>query len=272
VAEALSTWDTSMQRTWTVGAWLFWSVALVSTLVPSTASLTANRVFAPAALLASVCTILGGVRGVTAILAIGAGALVTVVALNGSVADVYVNGSSYGDERRFLLRTPAPLLLGPVELAVVLIVAGFLTGPMLLSASSWVAGFVGVALGWPLALVLTRAMHGLSRRWLVFVPAGLVVHDATALVDNLLVARQDVESVGWAPADTDATDLTAGGLGRIVQVSFRTPQAHLPRPRRLPGTSGPTLEPIDTTAVLIAPACGNAVLEEASARRLHVTP
>lgn len=271
IADALATWDEQVQRIDSGGAWLLWLTGLVSTFVVSTVSLTANRVLGPAALVAALATLVGGATGTTAIVAISIGLAATIVALNRSVADCYANGSSYGDERRFLLRTPAPLLIGPVELAVVLVIAGVCAGPMLLASSNYVVGAVSVVVGWPLALVLLRSLHGLSRRWLVFVPAGMVVHDSTALVDNLLVQRKDVASIGWAPADTDAHDLTAGGLGRIVQITFRQPQSYLRRPARRPGTEGPAVEPIDAAAVLVAPTRGKATLAEAATRRLTIS-
>ena len=41
-----------------------------------------------------------------------------------TTGDEYVNGSSYGDERRFPLRAPAALLLGPIELTWAAVVVG----------------------------------------------------------------------------------------------------------------------------------------------------
>jgi hypothetical protein len=271
LAEALSPRSPLVQQVDSTGLWVVWAAGLVSTLVASTVTFTANRVLAVSALAAAVAAWIGGADTTAAVVGVAAGVVVVAIALNAVVADTFVNGSSYGDEQRFLLRTPAPLLLGPVELAVVLVIAGVAAGPMLLAAEQVVAGVVALVVGWPLAAVLLRSLHGLSRRWIVFVPVGLVVHDYTALIDSLLVPRAGVARVGWAPEGTDAVDLTANAAGRVVQLDFRQPESVLPRPGRRPGSDGPAVEPVSTSAVLVAPARPAALLEEAARRRLPVT-
>ncbi len=269
-ADALSTRSEMVQRVDSAGLWLTWLAGLVVTFVASSASLTAIRVLGPATLAAAVASALAGATGPTATIAVVAGLITTCVCLNREVADCYVNGSSYGDERRYLLRTPAPLLLGPAEAAVALVVAGIVGGPMLVSSGSWVLGAAAIVVGWPMALLSLRALHGLSRRWFVFVPAGVVVHDFTTLIDSLMVRRNEIATIGWASEPTAATDLTANSLGRVIQVSLTAPASLLPRPSRRPGSPAAVVEPIETNAVLITPARAHALLADAAGRHIAV--
>ena len=139
-------------------------------------------------------------------------------------------GSSYGDERRMPLRVPGPLLAGPLVLVWAVAVAGVAAGPLLLAARQWVAGAAAMAAGLPAAGVAVRSMHTLARRWLVFVPNGLVVHDPLVLVEPVLLRRADVRSLGPAPADTAALDLTRGALGLALEVRLVPPVSLCSRP------------------------------------------
>ncbi len=69
-----------------------------------------------------------------------------------------------------------------------------------------------------LVVVCTRALHRLTRRFAVIVPAGLVLHDHVLLTDTVLFRRAMVDNVGLAPADTTALDLTGGAPGLAVEV------------------------------------------------------
>ncbi|HET6952160.1 MAG TPA: hypothetical protein VFI47_17395, partial [Acidimicrobiales bacterium] len=114
-----------VQAVASIGLWVGWAGVLVAALVPSTASLTVLRVAAPAAAAAAGAALVSGGAGTAAGVVGLAGALaVVLVALSAPTAEIFVDGSSYGDERRMPLRTPAPLLAGPVELAWLAVVAG----------------------------------------------------------------------------------------------------------------------------------------------------
>jgi hypothetical protein len=180
-------------------------------------------------------------------------------------ADRFVDGSSYGEERRFPLRPPGVLLLGPIEVAWVVAVAGIVTGPLLLAAEVTVGGVVALVVGLPAAALMLRALHQLSRRWLVLVPAGVVVHDLLALRDPSLVLTRQVRSIGPAPSDTTATDLTAGALGLALEIDLAEPLKIAPT-----GRFGLTDELRDVSAILVSPTRPGAVLRAAAERRLRV--
>ena len=124
---------------------------------------------------------------------------------------------------RFPLRPPAVLLLGPIAAGVgahraspcpaaALALASRAVGPREPSSAA-----AGAAAAWWGVRVLAR----LTRRWCVFVPAGITLVDDMALAEPTLMRSGDIVAVGPAPADTDALDLSAGATGLIVQMDLR---------------------------------------------------
>lgn len=249
-------------------AWAVWAVALVATLVPHPVSLTVVRVVAPAVLAVAVwCAVDGAstVDGPQSMSALGAGILLVSIAFAAETAITFVNGSAYPNERRFPLRAPGAVLLGPVQVAWAVAVGAPVAGVLLLAAERWVAGGAVLVVGVPAAVVAWRALHALSRRWFVFVPAGVVLHDAHALLDPVLFQRKVVEAVRLAPADTDSLDLTKGAPGLAVELVLRekVPMV-LTAPGRRGGESG------SSARLMFSPTRPGAVLTEAAARRLPV--
>jgi hypothetical protein len=245
-------------------AWLAWGAVVVAVLVPRTVSLTALRIGAPAALAASIWAMArSGDVGAAEVIAIGWSALLAAVVLfMPVVTDVFVDGSSYGPEKRMALRTPAALFLGPVEVAWIVVVAGVAAGPLLLAARAWVLGVIALVAGALLVRPALHSLHQLSRRWVVFVRVGFVLHDPLSLADPVLFLRQDVQSIGPAPADAErrSTDLTGRALGLALELRLRTKATMALVERR--NRSGS----IDTESVLFTPARPGAFLSEARDR------
>jgi hypothetical protein len=264
----LDTVSRPVALTATVLAWAIWTGVLVATLLPRTASLTALRIAAPLELAAAGWAAVASHADALDALALGWAALTVVAAFSALTGEVFVDGSSYGDERRFPLRVPGPLLLGPLPLAWVAAVAGPVGGPLLLAAEAWVAGALVVVAGVPLALGAIRALHGLARRWVVFVPAGMVLHDPASLADPVLFRRADVAGLGPAPADAvdGALDLTQRALGLALQLEAQQPAEVAPRsPRR-----GAEVEVASVSRLLFTPTRPGAVMSEAARRRIAV--
>jgi len=271
--DALDPRSRAVQLVATIGLWAFWALGLIASLVPSTASLTAIRILAPASVAAAAwaALVVPDGAGVPESLALGFTTLAAVIALSAPVGDRMVNGSSYGDERRMPLRPPGVLLLGPIELTWAVVVAGVVAGPMLLAARQWALGLILLVVGWAAAGFGVRILHRLSQRWFVFVPAGVVVVDEMALTDAFLVQRQRVDSIGPAPVDNRALDLTVGALGLALELRLTEPDVIIPAPpRRVRGEQEP-ITPIGVESVLIAPTRPGWVLEEAARRRLLVS-
>lgn len=266
-AEALDERSTAFRTTCSVGLWLLWLAVLAASLVPRTPSLTAVRLAAVGAVAVTVWAV-ASTSAVAAIdvLAVSASVAAAGVAITAWFGDVYVDGDSYGDERRFLLRPPGPLVLGPIPLAAATALVGAGAGPLLLAAGAPVAGMAGLVVGLPAAWVCVRALHQLTQRSLIFVPGGVVVHDRTALATPVLLRRSRVVALGLAPAGTTALDLTRSALGTALELRLAEPEA-LPVVRR----TGRTTEAADDVAVealLVAPSRPAAVVQVARERRL----
>ena len=253
LADALADRSRAVQVAASSLAWVAWAAVVVGTLVPHPVSLTAVRVAAPAALAAAAWTG-SAVALVAAIVVVG-------IAFAAETAVHFVNGPAYPNERRFPLRPPGMLLFGPLEVAWASAVGLPVAGALLVAAGRVVLGVVVVAVGVPVAVVLLRAMHGLSRRWVVFVPAGLVLHDTMALADPVLFQRKVVEDMRLAPADTDSLDLTKGALGPAIELVLRE---KVPMVLTTPGRRGG--EPGASARLLFSPTRPGAVLTEAATR------
>jgi hypothetical protein len=200
------------------GLWTAWAVVLVALLVPTTTALTVVRVLAPAVGIAGVIAAIAG-HHLARTIAVVIVAIVLVGLLStAELGQVFVQGSAYGDETRFPLKPPAGLALFGVPAAWLLLVGGIALGPALLAAKVWVGGAAATVVGLALAVECARALHRLSRRFAVIVPAGLVLHDHVLLTDTVLFRRTIVDNVGLAPADTTALDLTGGAPGLAVEV------------------------------------------------------
>ena len=243
-------------------AWVLWGLGLLATLVPRPVTLTTIRIGGPAAAALSVWTATTVDDTALVAVALGGAFVLGVLSHWPAVADTYVDGASYGDEKRFLLRAPGPVVLALGPLAWALTVAGVVVGPLLLASGDSAVGSAACVAGLPIAAASARALHHLHRRWIVLVPAGFVLHDHLALADPTLLPRDALTSVGPASADTDAHDLTQAARGMALEVRCREP--HDLRPASRDGSA----EVVVTEAILCAPARPDAVLAEAKRRRL----
>ncbi len=265
-AAALHPHSGAVQVSGAVLVWAGWAVTLVGTLVPYPIGLTALRLAAPGALAAAVAAALSGRPSTLATAAALVGtSLVTVLAFTPVTGSLYANGPAYPNERRYPLRPPGPLLLGPLELSWAVVVGAPATGVLLLAARAWVAGAAVLVVGLPLAFVLGRSLHGLSKRWLVFVPAGVVLHDPLTLLDPVLFERKTIETLRPAPAGTDSLDLTQGSLGLALELVLLE---KVPMTRVRPGTVGG--EAGASARLLITPTRPGQVLAEAARRRVPI--
>lgn len=262
IAGALDGRSTAVQLTAAVLLWGSWGAVVVGLLVPRPAGLVGVRVgslaLVPLVAWSADSAADWGFSGTHALVMLG-------LALLPATGEWLVNGTAYGYERRYLLRVPAPLVLGPIELAALALPAAVLTGPLLLAARQWVPGALAVAIGAPLAVVLARALHSMAMRWGVLVPAGFVLKDHLSMLDPVLFRRPDVDVLQPAPADTDALDLTCGALGLALELRLGTPQ-HVDRMQLGRGVP----EGYEVQRLLFTPTRPRALLGDAASRRIHV--
>lgn len=255
LGDALSSRSESVQTVTSVGLWGVWAIVLLGTLVPLPLSLTALRVVAPLAVAWGVWS--GDVLAIVSTL------VALALAFAPATGVLFVNGGAYPNERRFPLRAPGALLIGLLPLAWALAVGPVMAGVLWLAAGEVLWGIVALVAGLPVAAVLLRAIHSLSRRWVVFVPAGVVLHDPLSLIDPVLFQRKVVEALRLAPADTDSLDLTQRSPGLAVELVLRekVPMT-LVRPGQRSGEQG------SSARLIFTPTRPGAVLAEAKSRRL----
>lgn len=202
------------------GWWLVVAVVVVALVVPSALGLTAVRLIAPLTVLIAIAALVLGASAVLGAVAVVLAAVVALVAMSGEVGEAMVQGSAYGKERRLPLRPPAPLLL-PLVVSWLVWAAAVLGSVLLLSAEQWLVGIVVTTLACSLSFLLASRSHRLSLRWLVLVPAGLVVHDPVVMGETLMVPKGNVAIARLAMADTQAADLTGPAAGVALDIAVR---------------------------------------------------
>jgi hypothetical protein len=259
LAAALDAASRPVQLVASTGLWLGWAAGMIAAFAPHPIALTTLRVVAPAAVVATVLAALGEHFSP---LAVAWSTVACAWAFAPAIGAACVNGPAYPNERRFLLRPPGPLLAGPLPLAWALSVAGIAAGPLLLAARQWVLGGLLLLVGWPLAGLLLKSIHNLSRRWAVFVPAGIVLHDPVVLFDPTLFRRQEITALRPA-ASPEPYDLSqrAPGLGLEMQLAELT-TVTLQKPGQREGVA------IHATGLRFTPTRPGAVLAEARRRRI----
>lgn len=225
-----------------------WLAGVAALAVPSVVTLTLARIAVPAGLPALGVAWAAGAPAADAAVSLVAVAVAAVAVATGEFGQHYAQASAYGHEQRFPLRPPPAFLLA-AAVAWLLAVTGLVGGVALMADERWwigapvaVAGAGLVAFAWP-------RWHRLARRWLVVVPAGLVVHDHLVLSETVMFPRTTVAAVVLAPAGTDAADLTGPASGHPLEVRLHesTTAILAGTPRRPSGTT------IHLTACLIAP-------------------
>jgi hypothetical protein len=247
-------------------AWGVWAAGLGASLVPLPVTLTVLRVLAPLPVAAGVVAAVLSSPDTLGAIGLALAGAVAITSMAAEVGDWFINGSAYGDERRMPLRVPTALLLGPVEVVWALTTGPLVVGLFLLAARVWVWGALLAGVGLVTAVVGFRTLARLARRWLVFVPAGITIVDDLALAEPILLPRSRIVRLGPAPADTEARDLSIGAAGLIMQVDLDGPLELVPAVRR-----GAVAEPVEVTAVLVAPGRPGVMLAHAEERRIAVS-
>jgi hypothetical protein len=270
VADATADWSSAPQAVAAVLCWTAWAFVLLAIVVPRPIGLTAARAVAPCFVVLAVVIALGAdVDTATAGVAVAATLVAAVLVSRPPLAFAAVNAVAYGDEDRYPLRVPPGLFLGPLPLARLLLGAAVVTGPLLLADQQWVLGAVAVVVGAPIVYVTARALHGLSSRWAVLVPAGFVIVDPLTLSDPVLFIRERIVSLrsnGAAlPAGEATLDLRLGAsLGTVVLTLDRPAEVF----RAVRGRKGAVT--VTTTEIGIAALAAPRLLAEAGRRRIPV--
>ena len=263
LADGLHNTETAWRATASTGLWVLWAGVLVGALLAHPATLVLVRLAVPSAVAALVWAGLGGADWDEVALVAAVTGAMAAVCLSSPIGQVFVNGISYGDEVRLLLRPPTVLLAGPLPIAAVVTVGGLVSGPLLLAAERWVVGVAVAVAGGALAVFGARSLYALTRRWLVFVPAGVVVHDHFAVQDPVLIRRRAVAGFGPAQQGSDALDLSQGAAGLILELTLNQPFSLSP-----PTRGARKSDEVQASAVLIAPSRPGQTITLARQRKL----
>ncbi len=246
--------------------WGLWAAGLLASLVQQPWALLTLRIVAPLAVLAAALAATQETPQALGWVGIVLAAVAAVAAMSADVGHECVNGASYGDEERFPLRPPAVLLFGPIALVWALTALPLPAAVLALAARQWALGAALVLVGVPAAWWGVRVLTRLTRRWCVFVPAGVTLVDDMAVAEPTLIRGRDIVAVRPAPADTTALDLSAAASGLIVQIDLNGEGEFVPAPAR-----GGIAEPSTADAVLIAPSRPGRLIRHAQARGLGVS-
>ena len=247
-------------------AWGAWACVLLATFVPSTVSITVGRLLAPALPVVAVVAAFGApVAGWKVALGVAAAMVAAVVWFSGEVGMSLAQGSAYGAEQRFPLKPPVPFVV-PMIVSWMVIASSAVAGAIYLGNERWVVGVALLVLAVAASWFLGPRFHQLSRRWLVVVPAGIVVHDPLLLVENALFRVVDLASVRLAPVGSEAADLTGGTAGLPLEISLREMDTIV----KVGGRDQPTGVALHVRSVLVSPSRPGRALHAAADRHMPV--
>lgn len=249
--------------TWVL--WIGWLEVLIAMALPRPLTLTVARIGATATVPFAVWAAIE--TDDTTLIATGLVSAIVAAAtvLAPAFADRFIDGASYGDERRFALRPPGPVLIGLLAPTWLMAVGGIAVGPLLLADEQWVLGGILLVVGWPAAFFATRALHQLANRFVVFVPNGVVVHDLTMLREPVLFQAREIAGIAPALADTTADDMTNAALGLALELKLAAPAT-------LPLVTGrKETEEREIRSLLISPSRPAAVMTFARSRGFRIT-
>lgn len=240
--------DTTMRWVAYVGGGAIWIGGLIGLALSSVTTLTIARVSVPLAVPAAGLLLLSPADRSDAVVTIAAAAVTTIIVMSADVARAFVQASAYGAEQRFPLRPPLAYEIAAV-IAWAIVAALLLVGMVVAANHRLLIGGIIVAIAVAGFVWAWPRWHRLARRWLVIVPAGLVVHDPLVLAETLMLRRHDIGDVSLAPADTDAADLTGPATGHALEINTATSVTAL-----LTGTPAePRGTAIHLTALLVSP-------------------
>ena len=225
IGDAVAASGRTAQVVFTLTAWLVWAVGVGAVAWLSPVSLTAIRSLAPLAVVGLVVATLSrpGLAEAAVLWPLVAVTLGVVAAFGAFLPDyaaAHVQASAYGAETRLPLRVPVPQI-APIVLAWVLAVGSVAALLFALAGEVWWLAACFVLVAGLFVWVAATRLHRFARRWLVLVPAGVVVHDHLLLAETFMVKANAVTSVRIAESPGEALDLSGVTRGALLLVSMR---------------------------------------------------
>ncbi len=259
---ALQERSASVRLTTLVLAAALWLAGVAAVAVASTPTLTLARVIIPTVIPAAILGLIFGAEPIAAIGTLIFALIATTVVGSPEYGQIAVQSSAYGNEIRFLLRPPIGFLIAAAITWVISVVATF-SGALLLGSRVWIPGMILAVVALIVIVLATPRWHRLSRRWLVMVPAGIVIHDPVTLSDTVMLKRSQIRHLALAPADTEAYDITGPCAGHALEIEINETITVVCAPI---GRAAP--KAIHLTALLVAPSRPGRALQAAADRAL----
>lgn len=221
IAPTLASHGRSAQMVFTLGAWALWGLGTLAIFWLSPYSLSALRMLAPLATAGLVGFVFASLS-IYADVGLGdvawplVGVAVAVLALVciflPTFGSLHVQASAYGDEKRLLLRVPAAQV-APIVVSYVVMVAFPVATLFAVGGEVWWLAALSLVPSVFLFRVVVKSLHRFSRRWLVVVPAGVVVHDELLLAETFMVRTSAVTRVELSATSGEALNLSGDVAG-----------------------------------------------------------
>jgi len=220
--QAIADYATVAGTTTRIALWAMWAVTFLCILVPSCSALTCLRLATPSNLaLVLFTTLATNSWSPRSFVSVMLSLICFCFVFSGEVGNTFVQVSAYGDERRFLLRCPNNMVTVQC-LMWALWVGTAITAVSFFNDENWMTGTVFAVLTVALSYILPSRFHRFSRRWLVGVPAGLVIHDSYALAETAMFMKQSIAHIGieTKSENSEAADLSGGCHGLSITISL----------------------------------------------------
>ena len=221
IAPTLASHGRSAQLVFTLAAWALWGLGTLAIFWLSPYSLSALRMVAPLAtaglvgfLFASLSTYAEVALSDVAwpLVGVAIAVLAFVCIFLPAFGLLHVQASAYGDEKRLLLRVPAAQI-APIAVSYLVMVAFPVATLFSLGGEVWWLAALCLVPTVLIFRVIPKRLHRFSRRWLVVVPAGVVVHDELLLAETFMVRTTAVTRVELNATSGKALNLTGDIAG-----------------------------------------------------------
>ena len=257
VSQAINPLDSGVTATFAL--WILWIVGAVAVFVGSPLMLTLARTTLPLGPVAATAVLIAGGDVALGMLGIFAGVIAAFAMLSAELGQRWVQFAAYGSEQRFPLRPPLGFVIPAVFLWMLMTACGT-SAVIAAERAQWITA---VALGVGTIVLGSTRWHRLSCRWLVFVPAGVVIHDPLVLLETAMWRSHVVSGIELAAAATEAADLTGPATGPALEISLRSSETVI----MSAGRSAPEGRAIHLTAALVTPSRPGAALAQFRATR-----
>ena len=221
IEASLASHGRTAQLVFTLGAWALWALGTLAIFWLSPYSLSALRMVAPLAtaglvgfVFSSLSTYADVAVGDVAwsLVGVAVGVLALVCIFLPAFGLLHVQASAYGDEKRLMLRVPAAQI-APIAVSYTVMVSFPVAILFALGAKVWWLAALCLVPTVLIFRVVPKRLHRFSRRWLVVVPAGVVVHDELLLAETFMVRTTAVTRVELSATSGEALNLTGDIAG-----------------------------------------------------------